>query len=176
MACRVLAPVLLGQHLSLVHYRRQCRPWDEVVPGLRIGRVLNREEANVVIGQGVTAVLDLTAEFSEARPLTGVEYLNLPILDLTAPTRGQLDMAVSFITRQIENGTVYVHCKIGYSRTAAVVACYLLASGKAHSPDEAMDLLRRVRPSIVIRPEARSAIVAYATATPQAPVAAPRKR
>lgn len=160
----VLAPVLLGQHLSLVHYRRQCRPWDEVVPGLRIGRVLNRDEAREVVGQGVTAVLDLTAEFSEARPFTGVEYLNLPILDLTAPTRGQLDTAVAFITGQIKRGTVYVHCKIGYSRTAAVVACYLLASGKAHSPEEAMALLRTVRPSIVIRPEARRAIIDYADA------------
>jgi protein-tyrosine phosphatase len=55
-----------------------------------------------------------------------------------------------------------VHCKIGYSRTAAVVACYLLASGKAHSADEAMQLLRKVRPSIVIRPEARRTIVEYA--------------
>jgi protein-tyrosine phosphatase/membrane-associated phospholipid phosphatase len=162
----VLAPVLLGQHLSLAHYRRQCRPWDEVVPGLRIGRVLNRDEATEVVRQGVTAVLDLTAEFSEARPFTGVEYLNLPILDLTAPTRGDLDTAVSFITEQVDRGTVYVHCKIGYSRTAAVVACYLLASGKAKSPEEAMELLRTVRPSIVIRPEARRAIVEYANSRP----------
>jgi protein-tyrosine phosphatase len=160
----VLAPVLLGQHLSLAHYRRQCRPWDEVVPRLWIGRVLNSPEATRLIGAGVSAVLDLTAEFSAARPFAGVAYLNLPILDLTAPTRGQLDAAVDFITTHIERGTVYVHCKIGYSRTAAAVAAYLLASGNARTPDEAMALLRRARPSIVIRPEARAAIVEYAHA------------
>jgi len=152
----------LGQHLSLVHYRRQCRPWDEVVANLWIGRVLNDQEATRIVEQGVSAVLDLTAEFSAARPFAGVVYLNLPILDLTAPTRGQLDAAVAFIAAQIERGTVYVHCKIGYSRTAAVVAAYLLASGNARTPDEAMALLRRARPSIVIRPEARAAIVEYA--------------
>jgi len=84
------------------------------------------------------------------------------VLDLTAPTRGKLDTAVSFITNQIDRGTVYVHCKIGYSRPAAVVACYLLASGKIQTSDEAMQRLRKVRPSIVIRPEARRAIVEFA--------------
>ncbi len=28
----VLAPCLLGQQLSLLYYRRQCRPWDKVTP------------------------------------------------------------------------------------------------------------------------------------------------
>jgi hypothetical protein len=35
----------------------------------------------------------------------------------------------------------------------------------ARTPDEAMDLLRRARPSIVIRPEARAAIIDYAHAS-----------
>ena len=127
---------------------------------------LNDAEAAQLIGQGVTAVLDLTAEFSSARPFAEVAYLNLPILDLTAPTRGQLDRTIAFITEQLERGTVYVHCKIGYSRTATVVACYLLASGRARTPDEAMDLLRSARPTIVIRPEARAAIIDYARTNP----------
>jgi protein-tyrosine phosphatase/membrane-associated phospholipid phosphatase len=156
-----LAPVLLGQQLSLVHYRRQCRPWDEVLPHLWIGRVLNKSEAAEAIERGVTGVLDLTAEFAETPPFVKADYLNLPILDLTAPTRGQLDTAVAFISKRIESGTVYVHCKIGYSRTAAVVGAYLLASGQAQSVDEAIEILRRARPSIVIRPEARQALVDY---------------
>lgn len=158
-----MAPVLLGQWISLVYYRRQCRPWDEVLPRLWIGRVLNDDEAEKAVERGVTAVLDLTAEFSEAKPFTGVAYLNLPILDLTAPTQEQLDTGVRFIGEQISRGTVYVHCKIGYSRTAAVVGAYLLQSGAADSSNEAIEILRRVRPSIVIRPEARRAIEGYAT-------------
>src|SRR6185436_16012486 len=63
----VLAPWLIGQRLSLLYYRRHCHPWDEVVPNVRMGRRLNDREAVVASHQGVTAVLDLAAEFSEAR-------------------------------------------------------------------------------------------------------------
>jgi protein-tyrosine phosphatase len=157
----VLAPVLLGQYLSLLYYRRQCRPWDEVSPGLLIGRQLDDAEAAEAVRQGVTAVLDLTAEFSEATPFLSTNYRNLPILDLTAPTSGQLREAVQLIAEESARGTVYVHCKIGYSRSAAVVGAYLLASGRAATAQEAIELLRRVRPSIIVRPEAREALRAF---------------
>jgi membrane-associated phospholipid phosphatase len=38
----LLAPCLLGQYLSLWHYRRQCRAWDELTPRVWIGAKLNR--------------------------------------------------------------------------------------------------------------------------------------
>jgi protein phosphatase len=157
----VLAPVLLGQYLSLLYYRRQCRPWDEFSPGLLIGRQLDDAEAAEAVRQGVTAVLDLTAEFSEATPFRATNYRNLPILDLTAPTPGQLREAIQFIAEESARGTVYVHCKIGYSRSATVVGAYQLASGRAATAQEAIELLRRVRPSIIVRPEAREALRAF---------------
>ena len=58
-------------------------------------------------------------------------------------------------------GVVYVHCKVGYSRSAVVVGAYLLASGAAASAEEAIARLRAVRPSIVIRPEAVAALQGY---------------
>jgi protein-tyrosine phosphatase len=67
------------------------------------------------------ALVAVTAELSEARPFQATRYRNLPILDLTAPTHAQLQEAVAFITDEVEKGSVYVHCKIGYSRSAAVV-------------------------------------------------------
>ena len=159
----MLAPCLLGQQLSLLYYRRQCRAWDEVTPGVFIGRVLNDAEANEVIQQGVTAVLDLTGEFSEASPLLKLAYLNVAVLDLTAPTREQFAQAVSFIGGQCQTGCVYVHCKIGYSRSAAVVLAWLIVSGRASSTDEATAMLRKVRPSVVIRPEIIPAVVDFVT-------------
>jgi membrane-associated phospholipid phosphatase len=156
----VLAPLLLGQHLSLVYYRRQCRAWDEVVANVLIGRVLTDAEAEVAMSAGVTAVLDLTGEFSEARPLLKVAYLNIPILDLTAPTSGQVRLAVEFITLHAMRGKVYVHCKIGYSRSAAIVGAYLLAAGHVATAREAVDLLCTRRPTIVIRAEAMEVLSA----------------
>lgn len=157
----VLQPLLLGQRLSLLYYRRQCRPWDEAAPRVWIGSQLHDRQAEGAVHQGVTAVLDLTAEFSEARPFLRMAYLNLPILDLTAPAPGLLSEAASFIAEHSRRGTVYVHCKIGYSRSAAVVGAYLLASGQASTAAEAVERLRRVRPSIVVRPEAFEALLAF---------------
>jgi protein-tyrosine phosphatase len=132
-----------------------------VTPHVWIGRRLSDPEAAEAVRQGVTAVLDLTAEFSEARPLLATRYLNVPILDLTAPTPEQLRQCVAFLSENAAGGIVYVHCKIGYSRSAAVVGAYLLESGMAASAEDAMARLRAVRPSVVIRPEAARAIMDY---------------
>lgn len=157
----VLAPVLILQYLSLVYYRRHCRVWHEVTRGLLVGRTLTAAEATGALKQGVTAVLDLTAEFSEAAPFRAIKYCNLPILDLTVPTQDQLREGAAFIAAEAANGTVYLHCKLGYSRSAAVAGAYLLASREAATAAEAVARLRKVRPSIIIRPEAMEALRAF---------------
>ena len=95
-------------------------------------------------------------------------HLPFRILDLTAPSREQLLDAVGFISEHAATGIVYVHCKVGYSRTAAVVGAYLLASGRAARPAEAAKTLRTARPSIVIRPEAVAALNRFAADRPRA--------
>ena len=154
----VLGPCLLGQHLSLIYYRRQCRPWDEIFLGIWIGRQLNNREAGRAVREGVTAVLDLSAEFSETKPFRALNYKNIPVLDLTAPTSAQLNEMAEFITSNMERGIVYVHCKIGYSRSTAAIVAYLLVSGRANNAAEAFSIIRRARPSIIIRPEIVSAL------------------
>ncbi|WP_197532796.1 phosphatase PAP2/dual specificity phosphatase family protein [Symmachiella macrocystis] len=157
----ILAPVFFGQYLSWLHYRQECRPWDTVTEQLRIGRRLADHEAAEAIRAGVTAVVDLTVAFSEPSEFQRLDYLALPVLDLTAPTPEQLDTAVQFIELHSQRGVVYVHCNIGYSRSAAVVGAYLLHTGMARHADEAMAQLRAARPTIVIRPEAEAAIRRY---------------
>ena len=160
----LFGPYLLGQYLSLRYYRRHCRPWDEVVPNVLIGGRLSDAEASHLIRSGVTAVLDLTSEFSESSPFLALAYCNTPILDLTAPTPEHLRAATAFIARHAKTGVVYVHCKIGYSRSAAVVGAHLLATGQATPVAEAELRLRQARPSIVIRPEAMAALHRFALA------------
>jgi protein-tyrosine phosphatase len=157
----ILAPCLLGQWISLLYYQRQCRPWDKVTPEVWIGRMLNDREAHEAVHLGVTAVLDLTAEFSEPKPFLALVYRNISILDLTAPSIEQLREMATFIDEESRKGTVYIHCKIGYSRTAGAAAAYLLQSGKAGGVNEAIETLRQVRPSIVVRPEVHSALYEF---------------
>ena len=42
-------------------------------------------------------MLDLSAEFSEAKPFRKINYRNIPVLDLTAPTQAQLVEMSKFI-------------------------------------------------------------------------------
>ena len=152
----LLWPVVFGQWLSTRYYARRSRRWDEVTPNLWIGRTLTAREAAAALGAGVTAILDLTAELPEARPFARhPHYRNLPILDLTAPTCAQLDEAVAFIDAHARaGGTVYVHCKAGYSRSAAVAAAYLLRTRRAPTAAAAISALRGARDGIIVRPEA----------------------
>ena len=157
----LLWPVLLGQRASLAHYARQCNAWDALTDRVWIGRRLSDDEAKRAIEQGVVAVLDLTAELDEASPFLSITYRQLAMMDLSAPTRQQLDEAVAFIREHEQRGVVYVHCKAGYSRTAAVAGGYLLATARASSVEEAIALLKEARPSMVIRSEALGALCAY---------------
>ena len=157
----LLAPYLLGQQLYLHSYYKKCRPWDEPVPGLLIGRKLSAQEARRAVNEGVTAVVDMTAEFSEVLPFRKLAYLNLQTLDLTAPHPAYLQQGVEFISNEIQAGKVYVHCKIGYSRTAAMAGTYLIHSGTVRSVDEAVALLKKARPSLIVRPEAREVLEVF---------------
>jgi protein phosphatase len=158
----LLGPILFGQYVSLLYYRHQSNAWDEALPGLLMGQLLDDAHASKLLDAGVTAVLDLTTEFSETPLLREqTNYRNLPILDLTAPTPAQLRDAVAFIRDNTPAGVVYVHCKAGYSRTAAAVGAYLMASGEAEGVDAAMAHMRDARSPLVIRPEVVAALQAF---------------
>lgn len=162
----VMAPVLFVQRLSLWYYARQCDPWNQVTDRVWIGRQLNEQAAQTAIRQGVTHVLDLTAEFSEALAFRQLNYHNIQVLDLTAPTSDQLSNAVALIDQSQQSGVIYVHCKIGYSRSAAVICAWLISSGKAASVEESIQQLRAIRPAVVIRPEILRALQSWCSQRP----------
>jgi protein phosphatase len=68
----------------------------------------------------------------------------------------------AFIDEESSQGIIYIHCKIGYSRTAAAAAAFLLRTGKARTLSEAINRLRQVRPTIVIRSEVMTALREFA--------------
>jgi predicted protein tyrosine phosphatase len=154
----MLGPVLAGQWLSLRHYSRRSQAWDRACDEVWIGRQLDQSEAHQARSQGLSAVVDLTSEFSRPHAFESLSYLNLQVLDLTAPSKGQIEQAVSFIAEHAAWGPVYVHCKAGYSRSAVIVGSYLMASGRAANADHAVAQLKAVRPAVVVRPEALQAL------------------
>jgi protein-tyrosine phosphatase/membrane-associated phospholipid phosphatase len=147
----VLGPYLLGAFARLLIYRRRGDAWVEAAPGVYCGRLLTKREALAVRAMGVTGVLDLTAEHAEtrafpeieslnpaARSLQEIEYLNVPVLDLTEPSREQLNAAVAFIAEHAHRGGVYVHCALGVSRSVAAAAAYITSQQTEPSPHAAV--------------------------------------
>jgi membrane-associated phospholipid phosphatase len=162
----LLAPYLLGACLSLHYYRRGSPAHAEVVPGILLGRKLSEVESEDAIRIGVRAVLDLTAEYGESRTFLQLPYRNVQVLDLTAPRPDQLVEAIAFIREHRTRGKVYVHCALGYSRSACIVAAYLLAEGFAGSVKEAVGMIHRVRPGIVMPEGFVQALHRYSDALP----------
>lgn len=130
----VLGPYLCGAVLARLIYRRRREPWVESAPGVFCGRLLTRREAHAMSAKGITGVLDMTAEHSETREFQEIDYLNVPVLDLTTPSREQLDAAADFITKHARRGGVYVHCALGVSRSSATVAAYISSQQTEPSP------------------------------------------
>ncbi len=57
---------------------------------------------------------------------------------------------------------VAVHCAAGLGRTGTIMACYLVQGGSG--PDEAIGLIRVLRPGSVEAPEQERAVAAFAAA------------
>jgi protein-tyrosine phosphatase len=81
------------------------------------------------------------------------------MLDLVVPVPKQLARAAAEIEQARSAGRVLVCCALGYSRSAAAVATWLLMSGRAVSVDAAIAEIRRARPRIALDAGARAAIV-----------------
>lgn len=150
----ILGPVLLGQWLSWRHYARQSSMFTEVADGVWIGRHLREIETHRLAEQNIHAIVDVCVAFEEPRTLRQLNRLELPILDLTAPTPQQIETAVKFIEQHRGEG-VLIHCKAGYSRSAAIIAAWLVHTGRAPDSRAAFDRIRQRRPQIVVRPEIR---------------------
>lgn len=99
---------------------------------------------------GVQGVVNLCAEYagpSDAFEKLGIEQLRLPTVDHVEPSTEDLATAVDFIGRiQRQGGKVYVHCKAGHGRSAAVAYAWLLKSnyGKV-APFESYEALASKR-------------------------------
>lgn len=109
-----------------------------------------------------------------------VEFLQLSTTDIfQAPSQEKLQDGVNFINkfRNVSSkklsdtdvidghnpaGTVYVHCKAGRTRSATLVACYLITKNN-WTPEEAVDYMRTKRPHILLHTAQWSALKQFHT-------------
>jgi protein-tyrosine phosphatase len=115
----------------------------EILPGIWLGgRVFASE-----IPDGISLIVDLTAEFIEPQDLmAGKTYICIPTLDASGPSDEQFFEIVEKICTW--QGNVYLHCALGRGRSATVAAGILLAKGIVDDVDGAKTLLRNIRPGV----------------------------
>lgn len=107
---------------------------------------------------GIAAVVDLTAEFP--RPAAAAVWHAVPMLDLVAPDPEGLRRAAEAIeaARAAGGGPVLVVCALGYGRSVAALAVWLIRTGRAAGLDAAIADLRAVRPRLALTPAQIAAI------------------
>lgn len=144
---------------------RPRHPWRTWVnPNLLVGGFLLPGDVAELRRLGVRAVINVSRELYDPVPAlraAGVEYLRVPCWDMCAPTIEEAERGVAFIVRHISAGNrVHVHCASGVGRSVTLALCYLATHGGLGA-DEAVDLLKRQRPRVALRPVQRDFVERY---------------
>jgi hypothetical protein len=139
----LLAPYLAAAYVNSRSWTRHEPAPVAVGNGVWLGRIPSAREA-----AGFATVIDLCAEL----PGTGTAgtWKCIPMLDLVPPPPAQLRDAAASIERGRSAGPVLVCCALGYSRSAATVATWLIRHTPVTTMGEAIENIRRARPRIVI--------------------------
>ncbi len=124
----------------------------QVTPQLYVGSQYNRRGKRMLENSGIHACVNMRIERDDAaRGIALAQYLHLPTVDDDAPTIEHLQKGVQFIDGVIQSGgKVYIHCGAGVGRAPTMGAAYLIAQG--HTLQEALAMIRKVRPFITITP------------------------
>ncbi|XP_032021859.1 phosphatidylglycerophosphatase and protein-tyrosine phosphatase 1 isoform X1 [Hylobates moloch] len=142
---------------------RAHRDWyHRIDPTVLLGALpLRSLTRQLVQDENVRGVITMNEEYetrflcnsSQEWKRLGVEQLRLSTVDMTGiPTLDNLQKGVQFALKYQSLGQcVYVHCKAGRSRSATMVAAYLIQVHK-WSPEEAVRAIAKIRSYIHIRP------------------------
>ena len=153
----LLGPYVLGAWLNSRWWTRAASNADTIVPSVLLGRLPTAGERGAL---GVRSIVDVSAELPcDSR---GIGYRVIPMLDLITPPARRLAEAAEAIEASLPRGPVLVCCALGFSRSALVIAAWLLRSGRAARAEEAIAQIHRARPGVVFHAGHTRAIEEFA--------------
>jgi len=144
----LLWPYLIAAFVNSRLFTRKINRADCVVEGLWLGRFPQHQDLS---DNGYVTVIDMTAEFSAPALPPSVTWHSIPNLDLLTPSLDNLRDAASLIENSRDNGDILVVCALGYSRSSCAVIAWLLLYNHSASVEEAVALVAKARPSIVLK-------------------------
>jgi protein-tyrosine phosphatase len=131
----LLAPYLAGAWLKMrLWRRREARP-IEIADGVFLGRFPSARDC-----ADVQSVVDLSCAFT--RPAFRGRWISIPMLGRVAPDPESLHAAVDAIEKVRPHGTVLVCGGSGRVQSAAVLAVWLVRTGRVAHLEAGLDLLR----------------------------------
>jgi predicted protein tyrosine phosphatase len=135
---------------------------SEINPQITVSGQYKKHGWPILVNRGITSVINMRTEWDDrAAGIAPPRYMHLKVIDNTPPTLEMLQAGVDFITQEIANGgKVYVHCAAGVGRAPTMAAAYLVSQGM--NPDEALSLIRSIRPFIRPTPEQIAQLHSYA--------------
>ncbi|QND65388.1 phosphatase PAP2/dual specificity phosphatase family protein [Mesorhizobium loti] len=136
LASRILLlPYRLGARTNIWAWTRKLAPQVAIADGVFLGRFPTAREAN-----GFGTVIDLAAELEKP---TGADrrWISLPMIDLLPPPAAIQQQAAGALETARRDGPVLVCCALGFQRSAGVVAEWLVATGRAQTPADALNML-----------------------------------
>lgn len=139
----LLAPYLAAVWLNSRLWTRREPRRVEVAEGVWLGRFPSAADC-----RAVTSVVDLTSECT--RPAFSGDWMCLPMLDLVAPDARSLVAASQAIERTRRRGPVLVCCALGYGRSVAALAVWLVRTGRCADVAAALHFLGSLRPHMAL--------------------------
>ncbi|CAB3229899.1 unnamed protein product [Arctia plantaginis] len=122
----------------------------------------NKENLKFLVNQGITHLVTLTA--GKKPPVDDVARLRwseVPVEEFTPPSLDQIKKFIDICKKSDKNGEVMgVHCRQGRSRSGVMLACYLIHFHR-FEPDQAMNVIRMIRPGSIDSEEQEEAVGRY---------------
>jgi len=147
----ILLPYRLGARLNAWLWTRKEPARVEISDGVWLGRFPSTAEC-----RSVNAIVDMTCEFP-SRSFPG-DWHCVPMLDLVAPEATALRSAADRIETVRQQGPVLVCCALGYGRSAAALAVWLVRTGRAKDPSAALERLKQARPRLAVNSQQAQAV------------------
>ncbi|XP_041968223.1 dual specificity protein phosphatase 23-like isoform X2 [Aricia agestis] len=120
------------------------------------------ENLKFLVNQGITHLVTLTAgKKPPVDDMPCLKWTEIPVEEFEVPTIEQIEKFIDICKKADKNNEVIgIHCRQGRSRCGIMLSCYLVHFHR-FEPDQAMNVIRMIRPGSCDFPEHEEAVGKY---------------